>query len=233
METTLHRQLKDRFAGTTGKTEVRLGRFRIDVVRGKRLIEIQQSSLSAIRDKVQKLCQQAEQENQQIEVVKPLITRKRLIKLDGQGGEVLSQRWSPKRGKLIDLFGELVYFTCAFPHPRLTLTAIEIEVEERRFPGHGKRRRRRESNFQVEEIRIVEFGDTRQFRRPQDWLKLIPGRLPRKFDTAKIAERMQVDRWEAQRAAYCLRQIGAIEEVGKQGNAIIYSKTNAPRRKSA
>ncbi len=227
METTLHRQLKEKFAGKSGDTEVRHGRYRIDVVRGKRLIEIQQSSLSAIRDKIRKLCVEAESSDYQVEVVKPLVTRKKLIKLDSENGEVVSQRWSPKRGKLTDVFGELVYFTRAFPHPKLTLTVLEIEVEETRYPGHGKRRRRRNNDFQVQEIRITDFGDTTRFRRAKDWLRLIPGRLPRQFDTNDIATRMDVDRSEAQRAAYCLRNIGAIEPVGKKGNAILYTKSAA------
>lgn len=227
METTLHRQLKERFAGSTGQTEVRAGRYRIDVVRGNRWIEIQQSSLAAIRDKIRKLCQQSESTKRKIEVVKPLITRKRLIKLDAKDGDVVSRRWSPKKGKLIDLFGELVYFTKAFPHPNLLLTVIEVEVEERRYPGHGRRRRRRERDFQVEDIWIVDYGKSTRFCRPEDWLRLIPGRLPRQFDTADMARRLKVDRWEAQRAAYALRKIGAIVPVSKKGNAIIYSRPAA------
>jgi hypothetical protein len=31
-----------------------------------------------------------------------------------------------------------------------------------------------------------------------------------------------VERWFAQRIAYCLRSIGAIEEVGKTGNTRLY-----------
>ncbi len=112
METTLHRQLKEHFAGSTGRTEVKLGRYRIDVVRGKKLIEIQCSGLAAIRDKIRRLCAE-----HKVEVVKPLVMRKRIVKLAEQGGEIVSQRWSPKRGKPLDLFDELIYFTRAFPHP--------------------------------------------------------------------------------------------------------------------
>ena len=52
METTLHRQLKDEFCDPGSEIEVKLGKYRIDVVNGKRLIEIQRSGLSAIRDKI-------------------------------------------------------------------------------------------------------------------------------------------------------------------------------------
>ena len=111
MATSLHQQLKEHYAGESGELEVAHGKYRIDAVRDGLLIEIQHGGLSAIRDKVRKLCKKDD-----VLVVKPIIGRKRLIKLDAQGGEVVSQRWSPKRGAIADLFHELVHFTRAFPH---------------------------------------------------------------------------------------------------------------------
>jgi len=78
METTLHRQLKDYFRQSDSQLEVRLGRYRIDVVNGNRLVEIQRSGLASIRSKIQKLLE----DGHVVDVVKPLIRRKRLIKLD-------------------------------------------------------------------------------------------------------------------------------------------------------
>ena len=52
METTLHRQLKDYFRQSDSQLEVRLGRYRIDVVNGNRLVEIQRSGLASIRSKI-------------------------------------------------------------------------------------------------------------------------------------------------------------------------------------
>ena len=45
------------------------------------------------------------------------------------------------RDFLIDLFAELVYFTQLFPNPNLTIDAPLVDVEEWRYPGHGRRRR--------------------------------------------------------------------------------------------
>jgi len=53
----------------------------------------------------------------------------------------VSRRWSPKRGAAVDIFDDLVHFTRAFPHKRLTLEVPLVEVEELRYPGHGRRRR--------------------------------------------------------------------------------------------
>lgn len=58
METSLHRQLKRRYAGRDGETEVRLGSYRIDAVAGDELVEIQLGSLGALRDKVRALLKQ-------------------------------------------------------------------------------------------------------------------------------------------------------------------------------
>ena len=51
METTLHQQLKRRYAQDDDSTEVVLGKYRIDAIRDDELIEVQCASLSAIRDK--------------------------------------------------------------------------------------------------------------------------------------------------------------------------------------
>ncbi len=140
METSLHRQLKDHYAESGAEQEVKLGPYRIDVVNSDVLVEIQHGSLASIRDKVARLLKQ-----HRVLVVKPIVARKRIVRLQNAGGRVVSRRWSPKRGKPLDLFDELVYFTRVFPHANLTLEVPLVEVEERRFPGHGRRRWRRDS----------------------------------------------------------------------------------------
>ena len=82
METSLHRQLKERYAEGGGLTEQRLGRYRIDVVRGNQLVEIQLSSLSSIRDKIKALLKKHD-----VLVVKPIIVRKHLVKRKREGGQ--------------------------------------------------------------------------------------------------------------------------------------------------
>ena len=122
METSLHRQLKAHYAADGAQLEQRIGRYRIDVIDGDELIEIQLGSLSAIRDKIAVLVKE-----HQVRIVKPIIARKYLVKQKRVGGEVVSRRRSPKQGTVLDLFEELVHFTRVFPHPRLVL-----EVRARR-----------------------------------------------------------------------------------------------------
>jgi len=219
METSLHRQLKEHYAAGSEQTEVVLGDYRIDAIRGKELIEIQHGSLAAIRDKIAELLT-----SHRVTVVKPIVASKTLVKLDQRGGEVVSRRQSPKRGQLLDLFDEMVYFTRVFPHRRLTLEVALVEVEELRYPGHGRRRRHRENDFQVEDQRLLAIIETHRFRTLGDLRKLLPRSLASTFHTGQLASALSVKRHIAQRIAYCLRETGAIHSVGKQGNAVLYSR---------
>ena len=229
METTLHRQLKEEFREPGSEIEVKLGRYRIDVVNGDRLVEIQRSGLAAIRDKINRLLD----DGHLVDVVKPLVTRKRLIKLKSQHGIEIDRRWSPKKGELLDVFDELLYFTRVFPHPNLTLITPMIEIEEIRYPGSGKRRRRRKGDFIVKDRRILELGEAPFFRTVHDLHQLLPRDLPREFDTGELAEGLSIPRHQAQRIAYVMRKTGAAVEVGKRGNAIVCRLTRKAEAKKA
>jgi hypothetical protein len=221
METTLHRQLKALYAGGEARVEQRLEgfRYRIDAVRGEQLVEIQHGSLAAIRDKIAKLLV-----NYRVLVVKPLVVRKTLVSLSRQGGRELVRKASPKRGTLLDVFDELVYFTRVFPHPNLTLETPLVEIEERRFPGHGKRRRWRRKDFVVEDQRLVAVVGVERFSTHADLWRLVPASLREPFDTGDLAESLGVRRWVAQRIAYCLRKTGTADVAGKKGNAWLYKR---------
>src|SRR3972149_1191230 len=99
MENSLHRELKEHYAADGAQFEQRVGRYRIDVVNGNRLVEIQLGSLTAIRDKVAALVKR-----HRVLVVKPIVVEKQLIKRKRRGGLVAWRRRSPKQGCLLDLF---------------------------------------------------------------------------------------------------------------------------------
>jgi len=223
METTLHRQLKERYAGEHARTEARLGRYRIDVLADDELIEIQHGSLSAIRDKIRDLLGE-----HRVRVVKPIVANKILVKRGRCGGRVIERRRSPKRGTLLDLFGELVYFTRVFPHPNLILEALLVDVEEDRYPGHGRRRRWRKGDHVVADQRLVAVHGGLELRVAADLRRLAPCEVPTPFDTGHLAVALEVSRTLAQRIAYCYRQMGAARQVGKQGNAALYEFVETP-----
>ena len=222
METSLHRDLKTLYARGPARFEVALDGYRIDVVDRGCLIEIQHGSLAAIRDKVRDLLG-----DHRVLVVKPIVAGKLLVKRTAKGGEVASRRRSPLRGGLLDIFDELVHFTRVFPHPRLTLDVVLVEVEEWRYPGHGRRRRWRQGDYEVEDQKLVSVCSTRRLRTAADLAALAACPLPPRFHTGDLAASLQVRREMAQRIAYCFREMGAVRSVGKRGNALLYEFAKA------
>jgi hypothetical protein len=199
--------------------EERIAGYRIDAVRDDQLVEIQHGGLAAIRIKIARLL-----EKHDVLVVKPLVVRKQLVRLSKRGGKELVRRLSPKQGGLLDLFHELVYFTRVFPHPRLTLHAPLIEVEERRYPGHGRRRRWRRDDHVVEDQRLVAVVGVHQFQAATDLLTILPSDLAQPFHSGHLADALGIRRWVAQRIVYCLRKCGAAEICGKSGNTVLYQR---------
>jgi hypothetical protein len=74
----------------------------------------------------------------------------------------------------------------------------------------------------VEDQMLTAVIEQQQFRTARDLCRLLPAGLSCPFHTGQLAEALGVERWIAQRAAYCLRETGAIRAVGKNGNAWLY-----------
>jgi hypothetical protein len=217
METSLHRALKAHYAAAGARYEAKLGPYRIDVHNGHELVEIQHGSLAAIRRKIETLVV-----DHLVRVVKPIVARKTIVRLDRRGGREVSRRLSPKQGSLLDVFDELIYFRHVFPHPQLVIEAPLVDIEETRYPGHGRRRRWRTNDHVVEDQRLTAVRSETTLRSAADLLSLLPHDLPRPWHTGQLAEQLSTRRHIAQRIAYCLRHMNVAREVGKQGNARLY-----------
>ena len=221
MESTLHKELKAAYCDRLEETEVKLGNFRIDAINRGRLVEVQCSGLGAIRNKIKVLAS-----DHKVDVIKPLVARQKITMLDEANGKTVRQRWSPKRLTPIDMFLELVHFVGAFPQKNLRLIVPVIETEQIRFPGHGRKRRWRKNDFQVQDTHLIEVQDTIRMVRAADMRRLLPKRMPKEFDTATLAKKMEIQRWLAQKVAYCFRNMGAADVVSKKGNALVYRLVN-------
>ena len=216
MESTLHRQLKAFYASGDDQQEVVVDGYRIDALDGGRLIEIQAASLGAIRNKIRTLL-----ERHDVLVVKPLAARKLIVKRKRRGkGPPPAGRYSPKRQTYLHVFDELVHFIGAFPHPRLTIDVVLIEVEEQRAPQRKRRRFSRDYEVLDRSLRSIE--GRLQIRTPADLAALLPLELPEPFSTEHLAQAAEIPRWLAQKMAYCLRKTGAVNIAGKQRNALLY-----------
>jgi hypothetical protein len=216
MESTIHRQLKLHYGGSLADVEVQVDGFRIDAVVDGRLYEIQQASLGALREKVRTLLTR-----HSVVVVKPLASRKLLIRRAIKGGPVVSSRYSPTRETLFHLFVDFVYFVDVFPHRRLTLEVVLLEQEEHRITR--LRRSRFGPDYRVEDRSLRQVVSTHSLRTLADLRALLPETLVSPFTTEDLAREANIPRWIAQKMAYCLRKTGAVTSLGKRGRAMLYA----------
>ncbi|RMF39338.1 MAG: hypothetical protein D6753_13980 [Planctomycetota bacterium] len=232
LETSIHRQLKERYAVSAGATEVVMDGFRIDAIgREGELIEIQHASLAAMRRKTEQLLAT---ESHRLRIVKPILAKKRVTTVQGKQRQVVRSRMSPLRGEVLDIFLELVHFCTVFPRPRLVLDVVLVEAEELR--EDRRRPTRRGKKYRTVDQRLVDVVDHVELTTHQDLIDLLPiHALPAPFDTAELAAALQRPRWFAQKVAYCLRTCGAAELAGKRRNSLLYAipGLSAPAKRPA
>ncbi len=218
METSLHQQLKTHYAASRNQIEVAIGAYRIDVVRGEELIEIQCASLSAIRRKTIDLLQRHD-----VRIVKPSIHRTRICRRNSRGGETVSRRLSPRRGHPHELFEELIYLRDVFPHPRLTLEIPIVDVDQHRWVRKSRSRRRRDPGYVIEDTELAKVHESIELYKPADLWRLLPGNLTlAEFNTHDLATAIPCPRWIAQRIAYVMRHAGAIESTSRDKFGVRY-----------
>lgn len=236
MESSLHRQLKEWYAPEADVREVRLHGYRIDAIVENCLIEIQQSSLGALRRKVARLL-----ETHTVRVVKPLSVSKTITLWDSRGKTLLSSRQSPKHEHPWSVFEDLVHFIEVFPHPRLELDLVLTTQREDRVRKPA--RRWKGKDYRVLDRHLVEVVGRQTLTAAHDLWSLLPGMehsADHEFTTGQLAEITGLPRWIAQKAAYCLRKTGAVEVLGRSRSGILYrvlpdprTTLKRPRRKAA
>ncbi|MGD8211986.1 MAG: hypothetical protein PVF32_19140 [Desulfobacterales bacterium] len=221
-EKSLHAALKQWYRQSGDLLEEMVDGFHIDIVRRKLLIEIQTTNFSSIRNKLTKLIKM-----HCVRLVYPIAQEKWIVRLAADGITQLGRRKSPKKGNLFHLYQELVRIPELIKSRNFSLEVLLIREEEIRCDdGRGSWRRK---GWSIADRRFLEVVHRHIFKKPADFLTIIPEKLSDPFSTQDLAVRINQPRWLAQKMAYCLRKMGAIEVVGKTENSILYSILNAPK----
>ncbi len=196
--------------------------FIVDLVRGNLLVEIQSRNFSVIKRKLKTLAA-----CHYVRLIYPIAQEKWIVKVSEDAGHYLGRRKSPKRGSVIQVFEELVSFPELLSNSNFSIDVIFIQEEELRRHERGRAWRR--NGWVTHERRLIRVLDRRLFETPADFGALIPSDLSDAFTTLELAEALATAKSMAQKMAYCLRKMGAIESVGKSGNAVSYVRSNLSR----
>ncbi|MEE8355198.1 MAG: hypothetical protein V3S09_05160 [Candidatus Bathyarchaeia archaeon] len=215
VENSLHEGVKLWYAEPGDLIEENVEGYLIDVVRGEQLIEIQTGNFSAIKKKLAKLIL-----HHRVRLVHPVSQRKWIVRIDPDG-ETISRRRSPRRGRVEDVFLELVYMPNLIQEPNFSLEVLLIHSEEiLKNDGRGSWRRR---GWSIHDRRLLEVVERHTFSEPRDFHRLLPDSLHPEFTTRQLSEALGLRRNIAQKMVYTLRHMEAIQATGKKGRARVYS----------
>ncbi|MEZ4707479.1 MAG: hypothetical protein R3A44_09750 [Caldilineaceae bacterium] len=218
-EKALHAELKSWYADAGDQFEQKVGRYFIDIVQSHQLVEIQTRNLGALKSKLTQLAQK-----HTVRLVHPIAQEKWIVKLPANADESESRRKSPKRGDLVDLFGELVAFPTMLHLENLSLEVLLIREEEVR--RHEANRAWRRRGWVTHERRLLAVVERRVFHTPAELAMLLPAGLDAEFTSADLARALGKPVRLAQQMIYCLREAGQLTEVGKRGRAKLYVRAS-------
>ncbi|MDY6844645.1 MAG: hypothetical protein SVW57_11190, partial [Thermodesulfobacteriota bacterium] len=190
-EKSLHASLKEWYAQPGDQFEVTVDGFVIDIVRDNLLLEIQTGNFASIKSKLITLLR-----TQRIRLIYPIAQEKWIVKQAMDNGGGVTYRKSPKRGRVEELFWEMVSFPHLIMNPNFSLEVLLIRGEEvRRFEKKKNWRRR---GWVTEERRLLEVVDRRLFEEAADLKVLLPEKVGETFTMRDLAEAIDIGRLLAQ-----------------------------------
>jgi len=212
-EQTLHQQLKQVYSGDGGLVEAQVSGYRVDVLKDGVMVEVQTQGFYSLRRKIRELASIG-----RLRLVYPVARRKWIVKLSKEH-QLLSRRRSPKRGRVEDVFNQLVYVPNLLVSPGFEVEVALVDLEEVRVERGRRRRRRR---WSVYDRRMLEFVDSRLFSSPEELGALLPESLPQAFTSRELSRELGITVGLARRMLYTLYHMGQVERCGKVGRSYLY-----------
>jgi len=214
-ESSFHSSIKKWYLVPGDRLEVKVDGFIIDIVRGDLLIEIQTRNFAAIKKKLLTLVK-----SHYVQLIYPVPKEKWITRLAASGDEVLSRRKSPKSGSVYDLFDELIRIPELINEEKFTVEVLMVRQEETRCEdGKGSWRRK---GVSIKDKELIDVVERIKFNDKSDFLSLFPHDLSQPFSNKSLARTMGVPVRKVQKMTYCLRKMGAINEVGRKGNELLF-----------
>lgn len=218
----LHASLKQYLAQPGDQFEQLVDGYQIDILRDNLLIEIQSANFSAMRAKLNYLLPKYE-----VLLVHPVAETKWIARV-GEDGKQISRRKSPKRGYVETVFDELLYIPKIARHPNLQLAVLLTEQEEIWVDdGQGSWRRK---HWSIADRRLITVYSRKDFSYDSDYLALLPN-LEEPFTHKQLAEAAGIPVRTSTRMSYCLRKMGLLESVGRNGRELLLSTPAAIKSK--
>jgi hypothetical protein len=216
-EKSLHAAVKRWYAQDGDTLELPVDGYHIDIVRPDplTLIEIQTRHFHAMKPKLNALLP-----HYRVHVVHPIAVQRTITLLDAEAKRELSRRKSPKRGRVEEVFRELVRIPDLMSHANFTLEVLLIHDEEiRRDDGQGSWRRKKQSIY---DRRLLDVVGSVALTCVDDARALLPPTLPEIFTVNDLAKAAKLARPLAGKMA-CGKWVGLCWWANRGGRMCIHA----------
>ena len=159
-----------------------------------------------------------------VTVVHPLFAVKYISWLNGETGEIVSRKKSPKKQTPLHALAELKPFLEYLGTPRFSLCLPLLEVDEYRLlDGWGKGGKRGSHRYELIPLSLL---DTALLREKADYVALFPDdvRLHDPFTAKTFSKVSRLAGYALYDALAVFEALGVIEKCGKIGRAALYQK---------
>ncbi len=215
-ESSLHSAVKKWYYIEGDRVEVKVEDFIVDIVRQDLLIEIQTANFSAIKPKLLRLLKE-----HKVRLVYPIPRIKWIVHRSNASRGTFRRR-SPKKGRQLDLFNELIRIPNLFDTSNFSLEVLMIEEEEIWCDdGRGSWTRKGAS---IEDKKLIRVFERTIFESKVDFLKILPEDLPDPFSNRNLAEGLRIPINQSRKMTYSLRRIGTIRHVGMNKNQMLFAR---------
>lgn len=215
-EKRVHRAIKKFVCDDENCFEVKVGSSVADVLSDGVIYEIQTGSFYPLTKKIAAYLSSSDYE---IRVIYPIISKKKIVRVDKDTGEVLRSRLSSVKQNPMKILPELVYLCDSIKSRRLSFEIFSIYAEEHRYSDEIHRYRKsgkRDSELfpvSLEGITVLETTD--------DFLSLLPEDLTNSDEPFTAAQFMKATGIGGRRAYNALGALCAagVLEKQKEGKA--------------
>ena len=216
-ESSLHNDLKRRYAGEGGGVEVPVANAVADGITATgEYIEVQTGNFAALQKKVAHITALGGK----IRIIHPIAVNKRLETYDSRG-TLIANRKSPKHGTVLNVFDALVHAPDLLVTRGVTLEIVMVDIAERRIKdGKGAWRRH---GVSIGDKSLVLIRENHILLKPADWLRFLPFAKDEEFTVSSLAERLGAKKTLASKAVYVFSKTGIVKRTGKRGNAHVYA----------
>jgi hypothetical protein len=214
-EKALHRILKYYIEPDESCHEVKILGSVADVKNGEGIFEIQTRRLSALRPKLEKFLSEYK-----VTVIYPMPYEKHITLIDGESGEFISRRKSPKKSTAYDALYELYNLKDLLGRENLSVAIMLLNVDEYRYTG-GRHFGRKSRSTRIERI-PNSIERVYLLRHPEDYKTLFtPDGLDEEFTAGAYGRAVSKSFKHGYSGVALLEALGVLQS-RKQGRIKLY-----------